>query len=58
MRKQRIIMRKILTTEIQKEKCNAAALGLFNSAMSSGAPENKTAQEKTAIITKRKNLKD
>ncbi|WBS75684.1 hypothetical protein PF438_04150 [Elizabethkingia meningoseptica] len=23
-------MRKILTTEIQKEKCNAAALGMFN----------------------------
>ncbi|MCT4035601.1 hypothetical protein HZQ14_19455 [Elizabethkingia anophelis] len=41
-------MRKILTTEIQKEKCNAAALGLFNSAMSSGAPENKTAQEENS----------
>lgn len=41
-------MRKILITEINKEKCNAAALGLFNSAMSSGAPENKTAQEENS----------
>ncbi|WP_407477444.1 hypothetical protein [Elizabethkingia meningoseptica] len=38
-------MRKILITEINKEKCNAAALGLFNSAMSSGAFENAAIEE-------------